>query len=71
MRESIKFWLACKLLSWAVRLQPEAVLNTIRTKFIQDMFNQGVVRIELGFNDDGDPAIRVQTMDSLPRVTKH
>ena len=71
MREAIKFWLACKLLSWAVRLQPKAVLDVIRAKFIRDMITQGVVRIELGSNDDGNPAIRVQTMDSLPRVTKH
>lgn len=71
MLEAIKFWLACKLLSWAVRLQPKAMLDVIRAKFIQDMITQGVVRIELGFNDDGNPAIRMQTMDSLPRVTKH
>jgi len=55
----------------ALRLEPDEIHDAIMVKFIKDMIDQGVVKVEFGVDDDGDPAIKVQTIDSLPRVTKH
>ena len=71
IKENIRHWVASRALRLALRLEPEEIHDAIMVKFIKDMIEQGVVKVEFGFDDDGDPAIKVQTIDSLPRVTRH
>ena len=71
IKENIRHWVASRALRLALRLEPEEIHHAMSLAFIKDMIEQGVVRVEFGFDDDGDPAIKVQTIDSLPRVTRH
>ena len=71
IKENIRHWVASRALRLALRLEPEEIHHAMSLAFIKDMIGQGVVKIEFGFDDDGDPAIKVQTIDSLPRVTRH
>ena len=71
IKENIRHWVAAYALRLALRLEPDEIHDAMTIKFIKDMIEQGVVKVEFGFDDDGDPAIKVQTIDSLPRVTKH
>lgn len=71
IKENIRHWIAAHALRLAMRLEPEAIQDAMTIKFIKDMVDQGVVKVEFGFDDDGDPAIKVQTIDSLPKVTRH
>ena len=71
IKENIRHWVASRALRLALRLEPEEIHHAMSLAFIKDMIEQGVVRFEFGFDDDGDPAIKVQTIDSLPRVTRH
>ena len=71
IKENIRHWVASRALRLAMRLEPEEIHHAMHLAFIRDMIEQGVVKVEFGFDDDGDPAIKVQTIDSLPRVTRH
>ena len=71
IKENIRHWVASRALRLALRLEPEEIHHAMSLAFIKDMIDQGVVKAEFGFDDDGDPAIKVQTIDSLPRVTRH
>ena len=71
IKENIRHWVASRALRLALRLEPEEIHHAMSLAFIKDMIEQGVSKIEFGFDDDGDPAIKVQTIDSLPRVTRH
>jgi len=71
IKENIRHWVASRALRLALRLEPEEIHHAMSLAFIKDMVEQGVVKVEFGFDDDGDPAIKVQTIDSLPRVTRH
>ena len=71
IKEDIRHWIAATALRLAMRLEPDEIHYAMHLAFIRDMIEQGVVRIEFGFNDDGEPAIKVQTIDNLPKVTRH
>ena len=71
IKENIRNWVAAYALRLAMRLEPDEIHGAMMAMFIKDMIEQGVVRVEFGFDDDGDPAIKVQTIDSLPKVTRH
>lgn len=71
IKENIRHWVASYALRLAMRLEPDEIHHAIHLSFIRDMVEQGVVKIEFGFNEEGEPAIKVQTIDSLPRVTRH
>jgi len=71
MIETFRLWLVKQSLRLATRLNPKLVRLVMCEVFMEQMHREGVVKIELGFDDDGEPAVMVQTLADLPKVTRH
>ena len=71
MIDTFRLWLGKQSLRLATRLNPKLVRLVMCEVFMEQMHREGVVKIELGFDDDGEPAVMVQTLADLPKVTRH
>ena len=67
----MRFWLAKTCLRIAMWADPNTVRNAMGSVFIEQMHREGIVGIEFGFNDEGDPTMLVRRISDLPVVTKH
>lgn len=71
IKERLRFTVAKNALRLAMWLEPNIVRNAMAGVFIDQMRREGVVAIEFGFDDEGDPAMLVRKMSDLPIVTRH
>jgi hypothetical protein len=67
----MRFWIAKTAMRLAMWLEPEVVRNAMGATFLEQMRREGIVGLEFGFTEDGDPAMMVRRVSDLPIVTKH
>lgn len=71
IKERLRFTVAKNALRLAMWLEPNIVRNAMAGVFVDQMRREGIVAIEFGFDDDGDPAMLVRRVSDLPIVTRH
>lgn len=68
---NIRFFIARTTMKLAIWAAPNLVRNAMIGVFMDQMRREGIVAIEFGFDDEGDPTMMVRKISDLPIVTRH
>ena len=71
IKQWLRFTVAKNAMRLAMWLEPNIVRNAMVGVFVDQMRREGIVGIEFGFDDDGDPALLVRRVSDLPIITRH
>jgi hypothetical protein len=69
--ERFRFFIVKNLIRLAIWLEPNSVRNAMISTMLDQMRAEGIVGMEMGFDDEGAPALLLKRLSDLPVVTRH